>query len=181
MKPGSRFVCCIALLVMLPACSTTPPLTQPEPVTTVRVVTTTSYQELPDIPMPTEPTLVAWQYDVPRDLSKLEPKNTTKCLSVPEANRNDAYWASCGIHPPIKDSNVLYGFDERNWNILLSNFGALREYIIQLKARIDVANEQRSEWREKAEQERRKAAAAGAAPAASPSSPSPPEAPAAKQ
>ena len=158
-------------------------LTQPEPITTVRVVTTTSYPELPDIQMPIEPTLIAWQYDVPRDLSKLEPKNTTKCLSVPEANRNDAYWATCGIHPPIRDSNVVYGFDQRNWTTLQSNFAVLREYIVQLKARIDLANEQRREWREKAEEERRKAAAAGATPAPAPAaSPAPPqEAPAAKQ
>ena len=63
----------------------------------------------------------------------------------------------------IPDTNVLYGFDQRNWNIMLSNFGKLREYIVELKARIELANETRREWRRKADEERNKAAAERAA------------------
>ena len=117
--------------------------------------------ELPDILMPMEPTLIAWQYEVPRDMSKVEPRNSKDCLSAPEKDRDDAYWARCGVHPVIADSNVLYGFDQRNWNIMLSNFGKLREYIVDLKARIEVANEARRDWRRKAEEERQRAAAQG--------------------
>ncbi|MBE0619431.1 MAG: hypothetical protein IH605_02455 [Burkholderiales bacterium] len=140
-----------------------PGLHQPETVTTVRVVNATTYPELPDIQLPLEPTLTAWQYEIPRDMSKIEAANTAKCQSVADKDRDDAYWARCGIHPVIADSNVLYGFDQRNWNIMLSNFGKLREYIVDLKTRIGLANDTRREWRRKAEEERKKAAAERAA------------------
>ena len=140
----------------------------PEPVTTVRVVQVTSYPELPDIQMPLEPELLPWEYVVPRDMSRTEPKNTAECLRVPDKERDNAYWARCGENPVIRDSNLLFGFDQRNWNIMLSDFSKLREYITQLKARIELANESRREWRRKAEEERRKVeAATPAKPAAS--------------
>ena len=167
MKTARRTVafgsaCALALALLLAACSSMPKLKQPEVVTTVRVVNTTTYPELPDIQMPVEPTLTAWEYDVPRDMSKLDAANTAKCQDVVDKDRDDAYWARCGIHPVVPDSNVLYGFDQRNWNIMLSNFGKLREYIVELKARIGLANESRREWRRKAEEERKRAAEAQA-------------------
>ncbi len=138
----------------------------PEPVTTVRVIQTTSYPELPDIQLPVEPVLLPWEYEVPRDLSRLQPKNTPDCERVPDKERDDAYWARCGERPVIRDTNVLFGFDQRNWNIMLSNFSKLREYIIQLKARVDLANESRREWRQRAQDERHRAETAAAAMAA---------------
>ena len=162
MRRASPLTAWLALAALLPGCSSTR-LTNPEPVTTVRVVQTTSYPELPDIPLPIEPVLLPWEYAVPRDLSRMEPKSTADCERVPDKERDDAYWTRCGEHPVVRDSNVLFGFDQRNWNILLSNFSKLREYIFQLKARIDLANQSRSEWRQRAEDERRRAAAAGAA------------------
>jgi hypothetical protein len=165
MKRGSRLAAGLALVVLLPACASWQKSTQPEPITTVRVVNTTNYPELPDIQMPMEPTLIAWQYDVPRDQSKLEARDSEKCLKVAEKDRDDAYWAisRCGVHPVLPDSNILYGFDQQNWNIMLSNFGKLREYIVELRARIQLANETRREWRQKAEEERNKANAEKAA------------------
>jgi hypothetical protein len=137
-------------------------LNAPEPQTSVRVVQVTTYPELPDIQMPLEPDLLPWEYEVPRDLSRTEPKNTTECLRVPDKERDNAYWAKCGENPVIRDTNVLFGFDQRNWNIMLADFSKLREYIVQLKARIDLANESRREWRRRAEDERRKVEAASA-------------------
>ena len=131
-------------------------LTQPEPVTTVRVVQTTSYPELPDIQLPIEPELLPWEYELPRDMSRIEAKKTAECERVPDKERDRAYWDRCGEHPVIRDTNILFGLDQRNWNIMLSDFAKLREYILQLKARIDLANESRQEWRRKAEEERRK-------------------------
>ena len=163
MKPASALACGLALALLLPACGSLPRLTQPETITTVRVINTTSYPELPDIQMPLEPTLTAWQYEVPRDLSRLEATDSERCQRVADKDRDDAYWDRCGIHPVIPDTNVLYGFDQRNWNIMLSNFGKLREYIVELKARIELANETRREWRRKADEERNKAAAERAA------------------
>lgn len=132
----------------------------PEPPTTVRVVQVVSYPELPDIALPLEPELLPWEYEVPRDLSRIVAKNTPECLRVPDKERDNAYWARCGENPVIRDTNVLFGFDQRNWNIMLSDFSKLREYIVQLKARIELANESRREWRRKAEEERRKVEAA---------------------
>ncbi len=145
-----------AALALLGGCANTR-LTVPEPVTTVKVIQVTSYPELPDILMPLEPQLLPWEYEVPRDLSKMEPKSTPECERVADKDRDTGYWARCGQNPVIRDTNVLFGLDQRNWNIMLSNFSKLREYIVQLKARVDLANESRHEWRRKAEEERRRA------------------------
>ncbi len=145
-------------------------LSGPQPQTTVRLVQVTAYPELPDIALPLEPELLAWEYEVPRDLSRIVAKSTAECQRVPDKERDNAYWARCGENPVIRDTNVLFGFDQRNWNIMLTDFSKLREYIVQLKARIELANESRREWRRKAEEERRKVEAA-AAPMAAASAP----------
>jgi hypothetical protein len=135
-------------------------LKNPEPTSSVRVVQTVSYPELPDIPLPPEPQLLPWEYEVPRDLSRKVPRNAPECLRVADKDRDDAYWDQCGENPVIRDSNVLFGLDQRNWNVMLSNFSKLREYITQLKARVELGNEARREWRRRAEEERRRADAA---------------------
>jgi hypothetical protein len=160
MTSNSRSTCALALALLLPACAGMQRLTDPEVKTNVQVVNTTGFPELPDIQMPLEPALITWEYDVPRDMSKFEPRNE-ECRKTPETARDEAWDKKCGINPVIRDSNVLYGFDQRNWDIMQSNFAKLREYIVQLKARIDLANESRQEGRSKAEKERNKAAAAG--------------------
>jgi hypothetical protein len=167
MRRADASVGVVLLAAALAGCGSTP-FAPPEPVTTVRVVQTMAYPELPDIQLPIEPALLPWEYEVPRDLSRTEPKATPECQRVPEKERDEAYLERCGEHPVIRDTNVLFGFDQRNWNLLLSNFSKLREYIFQLKARIDLANDSRREWRTRAEEERRKAAAAGAKPGAAP-------------
>jgi hypothetical protein len=168
MRRNSRALPALVLLLPLAACNGTR-LTEPEVKTKVEVVNTTSYPELPDIQMPLEPALIAWEYDVPRDMSKVEPKNE-ECRKTPETARDEAWDRKCGVNPVIP-SNVLYGFDQHNWNILLSNFAKLREYIVQLRARIDAANESRQEWRAKAEKDRGKAAKAGVGTPATPAAP----------
>lgn len=145
----------LAVLIALSGCQSMR-LTQSEPVTTVRVVQTTSYPELPDIQMPIEPELLPWEYEVPRDMSRIEAKKTAECEHVPDKERDKAFWDRCGEHPVIRDTNILFGLDQRNWNILLTDLAKLREYIVQLKSRIDLANESRQEWRRKAEEERRR-------------------------
>jgi hypothetical protein len=159
----------LALILLLPGCGNMR-LTEPEVKTKVEVVNLTSYPELPDIQMPLEPALIPWEYEVPRDMSRFEPKND-ECRKTPETARDDSWDKECGSHPVIHDSNVLYGFDQRNWNIMLSNLGKLREYVNLLKARIELANESRREWRARAEKERSKAASAGAGTPAAPGAP----------
>lgn len=159
MRHADPIAALVAVSAVLAGCASSS-LSVPEPVTTVRVVQVTSYPELPDIQLPLEPDLLPWEYEVPRDLSRTEPKNSAECQRVPDKDRDNGYWAKCGENPVIRDTNVLFGFDQRNWNIMLSDFSKLREYIVQLRARIDLANESRREWRRKAEEERRKANAA---------------------
>jgi len=140
------------LLLFLGACGAT--LDAPSP--TVTVITKNSYPELPDIqPLPSL-NLRAWKHDVPRDMSKIVPKNTTECINVPEEKRNKAYWNKCGEHPILPDSNIYIGFDQFNWNIILENFAKLREQIFKYEQRIKEINKQRQEWRKKAEEERNK-------------------------
>lgn len=166
MRRASPLIAAALAVALLAGCASAR-LTATEPVSSVRLIQTTTYPELPDIPLPMEPVLLPWEYEVPRDLSRMVPKTTADCERASDKPPDDVYWARCGEHPVIVDSNVLFGFDQRNWNILLSNFSKLREYIQQLKARVDLANESRREWRQRAQEERRKA---GAEPAAKPAS-----------
>jgi hypothetical protein len=164
-RGNSRSIAALVLVLPLAACNGMR-LTDPAVKTTVEVVNTTSYPELPDIQPPQQPVLIPWEYDVPRDMSRFEPKNE-ECRKTPEAKRDEEWDKRCGVNPVIRDSNVLYGFDQRNWNLMLENFAKLREYIVQLQARLDLANKSRQEWRAKAEEERKNAAKAGVgAPAA---------------
>lgn len=162
---ASRRLRALALAMALPLAAC-----QHEPARKLEVVNTTSYPELPDIPMPPEPALIPWEYEVPRDTSKFEPKNE-KCRAVAEDKRDDDWDRQCGVHPVVADSNVLYGFDQRNWNIMLSNLAKLREYIAQLKERLELANQSRREWRVKAQEQRDRAAKAGIGTAAPPAPP----------
>lgn len=146
------------LVTLLAACDGMR-LKDPEVKTKVEVVNTSSYPELPDIQLLDPPTLIPWEYDVPRDLSRFEPKSP-ECAKTPETQRDEAWDKRCGVNPVIH-SNILYGFDQRNWNILLEDFAKLREYIVQLQARLEIANKSRQEWRAKAQEERSKAAKAG--------------------
>ena len=152
----AKFFLAIAAAAALAGCANNR-LTIPEPVTTVKVVQTTSYPELPDILLPLEPELLTWAYEVPRDTSRTVLINSAKCRALSDKGREDsAVPDECQEHPVIADTNVLFGFDQRNWNILLTNFSKLREYIFQLRARVELANKSRQEWRDKAEQERRR-------------------------
>ena len=145
-----------AAAVALAGCATNK-LTIPEPITTVRVVQTTSYPELPDILLPLAPELLAWEYEVPRDTSRTVLINSAKCRNLSDKGREDsAVPDDCHEHPVIADTNVLFGFDQRNWNIMLTNFSKLREYILQLRERVALANKSRQDWRDKAELERKR-------------------------
>jgi hypothetical protein len=182
----ARMVSALVAAMLLPACSNMKPLTQPDPVTTVKVVNETSYQALPDIQLPPEPALIAWEYSVPRDMSQVVPKDETcaktpeaarnddwnkrcvmpkdeECAKTPEAARNDAWRQRCAMHPIVLNSNILLGFDQANLNIMLEDFTKLREYIFQLKQRIDIANAAREDYRRMAEKEGNKEATQAAA------------------
>ncbi len=127
-----------------------------QPKSTVKVITTTTYPELPDIePLPPLG-LFKWKHDVPRDMNKVRPKSTMKCMNVPENERNDAYWVACWEHPPLANTNIFVGFDQANWLIIFENFARLRERLLQYEARIEAVNKQRKEWRDLADEERKR-------------------------
>jgi hypothetical protein len=153
------------LALLLPAfallgCNTLPrpPI---EPPRTVVQMQMTNYPDLPVIELPLEPALLPWQYEVPRDMSRMVPKESAHCSELQKAGK-DPLPVDCFENPVLRDTNLLFGFDQSNWNIMLSDLSKLREYIVQLKARIAVANASRLEWSEKARQERRKLDAARA-------------------
>jgi hypothetical protein len=98
-----------------------------------------------------DPELLPWKHDVPRDMSTKVVVDSESCKNVPETARNESFWERCGIHPPLKDSNIFIGFDLDNWNIILEDFAKLRETIYQYKSRITEVNNQRAKWRAKAE------------------------------
>jgi len=128
-----------------------PPAARPTtfvPQTTVRVVTETKYEQLPNINVPATPDLKPVQFDLPRDL-EADPliKSATGCTNIPPAQQDVAFWERCGQFPIDPNSNLFIGMDQENFNNLTYNLETLRQYIAVLKERIAIANDQRSDAR----------------------------------
>lgn len=144
-------VAVLAIVALFTAgCSATLPQKK-EFLVTERIV----YPELPDIQVPPIPPLLPFKFDVPRDMSRLEVKNTEECLSVPEDKRDEKFWNKCGIHPPLDDTNIFLGLDEESYNNLMLDLKMLQEHIITLRKIIEHVNEQRRKWRQLNEEARR--------------------------
>jgi len=113
-----------------------------------------SYPELPDVkPLPPL-NLLPFEWDYPRDMSKVVPKSTKKCFSIPIEERKNAYWDQCGENPPLLDSNIFMGLDSQSFKTMQINMEKIKARLLQYKARIEEINKQRAEWRSKAESER---------------------------
>lgn len=142
----------IGLALLMSACSSAP--NEFTPRTTVRVVNTTVYPDLPQVPAVPDPGLIPWSYDFPRDTSKVTVKNITKCVEVAEADQDTDFWNRCGENPILSDTNIFIGLTRENWDILNSNLKKLQENIYLYRRRIEQINRQREEWRQKASEER---------------------------
>lgn len=142
----------IGLAFLVSACSSAPQEFTPQ--TTVRIVNTTVYPDLPDVPAVPDPGLIAWSYDFPRDTSQVTIKNITSCLEVDESNRDSAFWNRCGENPIISETNIFIGLTRENWDILNSNLKKLQENIYLYRRRIEQVNRQRNEWRQRAQEQR---------------------------
>ena len=133
----------------------------------MRVVNSTSYPEFPDVePLPPVD-ILPWKHDVPRDMTVLSVKNLSECrkvetyvpenkpyVTLPKKEQTTEWWAKCGEHPVLPNSNIFIGFEQDQWNILVEDFMKLREQNWKYKQRIDQVNKQRQEWRKKADEER---------------------------
>ena len=127
-----------------------------KPKTSVRLITTTTYPEFPDLSPVSPVNLLPWKHDVPRDMDRLTVKNLSTCINVPEEDQNSSFWRRCGENPILTNSNIFVGFDQQNWNIIQGNFLKLQERIFQYQQRIKAVNKQRQEWRRKSEEERKR-------------------------
>lgn len=154
-----------------------------KPKTTVRVITSMSYPQFPNIePLPPV-AILPWTHDLPRDTTIVSVKNLTDCRRVkvgrdeatgktkykklelfspedkpyvilPVEEQTTSWWRKCGENPILPNSNIFVGFSQIEWNIVIENFAKLRERIWQYRQRMIEVNRQRQEWRDKAEQER---------------------------
>ncbi|MDQ6961588.1 MAG: hypothetical protein Q9M28_03530 [Mariprofundaceae bacterium] len=148
----------LSLLVIftLSACASAP---KPQPLPT-RTITKTKiiqeYPEFPDIkPLPSL-NLSSFSWEYPRDPGKKIPRSTEKCLSVADAERDDAFWERCGEHPPQIDSNIFMGLGDKDFKTFQLNWVKIRAQLKRYRSRIEEVNRQRQEWRRKAEVERNK-------------------------
>lgn len=152
------------------------------PKSTVRVVSSMSYPQFPNIePLP-DVAVLPFEADLPRDTTIVSVKNISECrrekikdpvtgkdkfvnlemmspedkphVVLPVKEQTVAWWKKCGENPIAPNSNIFIGFSQIEWNIVLENFAKLRERIWQYKQRVNEINRQRQEWRDKAEEER---------------------------
>lgn len=148
----SNILTIVFAVILLGACATD----GFTPKSTVRVVTTETYPEFPNVEPLGDPGLIPWRADVPRNKNKITVKNISSCVKVPEEERDSSFWTRCGENPIVTDTNIYIGFDQENWNILVNNFNKLKEWIHRYEERIKEINKQRAEWRKKAEEARNK-------------------------
>lgn len=137
-----KYIFTVVAILFLAGCATTNPAT---PAVTV----ITEYPNLPPIEIPEMPPLRSFRFDIPRDTTRLDVKNTKRCKSVPERKRDENFWQMCGIHPPLENTNIYLGLDEENFNNLMQNLAILRERVITLENLLKEVNKQREEWRRK--------------------------------
>ena len=159
----------LVIALGLTACGTTDPSFEPK--SSVRLVTSMTYPEFPNIePLP-DVNFLPWVSTVPLDTSVVSVKNTTECRKVktyvpedkpyvvlPVEEQPPSWWSKCGENPVLPNSNVYIGFEQDQWNIILENFAKLKERNWQYKQRLEEVNRQRTEWRAKAEAERQRIA-----------------------
>lgn len=119
-----------------------------EPKETVRVISQDRFPSLPPVPPVNSPSLLPWDYDLPRDTRVTTIKNITNCVNVPESEQDEQFWDRCGENPILTDSNIYIGLTQENFNILSTNFKKLQETIFLYQQRIEQVNRQREEWRE---------------------------------
>jgi len=106
------------------------------------------YPELPEIkPLP-DMSLIPFRWDYPRDMSRLAPKSSKKCLETPDVERNGVYWETCGENPPMLNSNIFIGFDQDNFRKFEIYMKKIKARLIQYKERLRIINKQREKWRE---------------------------------
>lgn len=150
-----KIVLVVSLLALFTAaCGQSTGTGQFRPTTNVQVITQTAYPEFPNIPVPPPVRLVPFQADMPRDLSQTVIRNVTDCRNVPEEQQDDRFWARCGEHPIIPNSNIYIGFSQGNWNNIQTNLIKLQENDFVLRGLLEEANKQREEWRRQAQEER---------------------------
>lgn len=124
----------------------------------VATVSTTFIPERAQIDVPAA-NLSGFELDVPRDTSKRVVKNDAACKAVGEADQNEEFWSRCGIHPVDRDSNLVIGFDRKNYEKFGNTMEEADAYIKKLNDRIAAANKEREYWKSRADQERARAEA----------------------
>lgn len=135
-----------ASLLTLIGCTSTPTHHGPSVIAQPTLV----YPDLPPIEYPPGPDLQPIHFDFPRNAdAKPVLKSTPECLETPIAKRDLDFWVRCGQQPFTPKSNVFIGLQYDQWLILQQNFVALEEYIKAARARLDLVNQQREEWRQK--------------------------------
>lgn len=116
----------------------------------VRVITTTSYPDLPDMSKPAKMNLIPPVWDVPRDLeADMTVKRLTKCINKPGDKRNTKFWAECGEYPHTENSNIYRGYSYADFNTFLIMWKQVKNQLELYSKRIDLVNEQRKAWRDK--------------------------------
>jgi len=151
----------VVLLMVLTGCE------QVQKTESIKLVTATTYPELPDIEPLSDPGLLPWKHNMPRDMEVMSVINNTACRKVktkineripyvvePVEEQTKTWWKKCGEHPIFPETNIHVGFDLENWNIVLSNLFKLKERNWQYKQRVLEINNQRETWRNQAERER---------------------------
>lgn len=107
-------------------------------------------QDLPNIDIPPPPTLLAWEFNLPRDTSQdMIVDDRSECQNVPENERDEEFWENCGEYPVIGSTNILLGLTRDNLETLQINLARLKENNQSLRELLKLVNEQREELRQR--------------------------------
>lgn len=132
---------------MVMACESTPKVQ-----TKYIEVTKTRYPELAPISHPVPMALDACEWKKPkrRDVVTIihgKKLNGKKCADFSQKEQQTVNFKSHCLENPIDtDAEIIYGFDQDNWNCFRTNMTAIRMLLKQYKERIDHVNQQRADW-----------------------------------
>lgn len=142
----------IIAIFLLSSCQSNSDISSlPQP--SIQIIEKPVFPQLSEYKIPEDIVLLPVEGNMPRDNTKLVPKDLPHCTEVPEEERNEIYWKECGENPIISDSNIFIGFDYDNWTNLQINLSKLKEYTITLKEIINEINRRIKEIQESEKEE----------------------------
>lgn len=100
-------------------------------------------QYVQQVPEPEHIDLDVCLWDLPRDTTKLVVKNITECKNI---STDEELHEKCLEHPVDVNSNLMIGFDEKNYLCFVKNMGNIRNFLKYYNTLLRFNNDNIIQW-----------------------------------